>query len=616
MKKNTFVYRDQKNLFWLMIFLFLLFTFLFLRLVDLQLVRGQELAKLAEKNRYFSKSFLTERALVFDRYQQPLVKNHPNYYLLADPQQLYSQQQLIDHDQALFLLASDSAQINHDFSRVYLYPQPLAHVLGYVTGVTADDLATDDQINFFEQFGRMGLESYFDNLLRSNPGTEVYEVDAMGNMQQLVSKSEASGGESLYTTLDPFLSEVAYEALGDKRGAVVIMDAQTGQILTLLSSPSFDPNLFEAVRMAHLQDETDSEAQQTLNSYLTDERQLFFNRAVSGNYPPGSVFKIVTALAALEEGVVDLSTTVEDEGVLEIGDYQYANWYFTQYGRVEGEINLSRAIIRSNDIFFYKTAEWLGPEKLADYARLLGLGRATGIELGSEASGLVPDPAWKEERIGERWFLGNTYHYGIGQGDLLVSPLQITRVFQAIFNQGVICRPTLLSGVRECHDLAFNQENLEIINQALLGVTQEGGTAFPLFDYNQSVANALNQRLGADTFDNMTAREKIKAGMIAGKTGTSEFGAVNERGYRATHAWFSSVLGLNKQLILDNWQELGTENASEVQQAWLKALADNQLPQEIVITVLVESDGETIYREGSADAAPIVRDILTWMTGF
>lgn len=616
MKKNTFVYRDQKNLFWLMIFLFLLFTFLFLRLVDLQLVRGQELAKLAEKNRYFSKSFLTERALVFDRYQQPLVKNHPNYYLLADPQQLYSQQQLIDHDQALFLLASDSAQINHDFSRVYLYPQPLAHVLGYVTGVTADDLATDDQINFFEQFGRMGLESYFDNLLRSNPGTEVYEVDAMGNMQQLVSKSEASGGESLYTTLDPFLSEVAYEALGDKRGAVVIMDAQTGQILTLLSSPSFDPNLFEAVRMAHLQDEADSEAQQTLNSHLTDERQLFFNRAVSGNYPPGSVFKVVTALAALEEGVVDLSTTVEDEGVLEIGDYQYANWYFTQYGRVEGEINLSRAIIRSNDIFFYKTAEWLGPEKLADYARLLGLGRATGIELGSEASGLVPDPAWKEERIGERWFLGNTYHYGIGQGDLLVSPLQITRVFQAIFNQGVICRPTLLSGVRECHDLAFNQENLEIINQALLGVTQEGGTAFPLFDYNQSVANALNQRLGADTFDNMTVREKIKAGMIAGKTGTSEFGAVNERGYRATHAWFSSVLGLNKQLILDNWQELGTENASEAQQAWLKALADNQLPQEIVITVLVESDGETIYREGSADAAPIVRDILTWMTGY
>jgi len=477
-------------------------------------------------------------------------------------------------------------------------------------------LVDNQQLNFFEQFGRMGLESYFDNLLRSSPGTEVYEVDAMGNMQQLVSKTAAIDGESLYTTLDPFLSAVADEALAGKRGAVIIMDAQTGQVLTLLSSPSFDPNLFEAVRIARLRGETDSEAQQTLNSYLTDERQLFFNRAVSGNYPPGSVFKVVTALAALEEGVVDLSTTVRDEGVLEIGDYQYANWYFTQYGRVEGDINLSRALIRSNDIFFYKTAEWLGPEKLADYARLLGLGQPTGIELGSEASGLVPDPAWKEEQFGERWFLGNTYHFGIGQGDLLVSPLQMARVFQAIFNQGVICRPTLVAGTRECHDLAFNQENLEIINQALLGVTQEGGTAFPLFDYNRSVANVLNQRLGADTVNNMTAREKIKAGMIAGKTGTSEFGTDNERGYRATHAWFSSVVGLNKQLILDHWQELGMDKASPAQQAWLTALANNQLPQELVITVLVESDGETIYREGSADAAPIVRDILTWMTGF
>jgi penicillin-binding protein 2 len=616
MKKNSFINRDRKKLFWLTILLFVVFTLLLLRLADLQLIRGQELAQLAEQNRYFAKTYLTERALIFDRYQQPLLKNHPNYYLLADPKQLYSQQELIDHDQALFLMASDSAQINRDFSRVYLYPQALAHVLGYVTGVTADDLANNQQLNFTEQFGRMGLEAYFDNQLHSSAGIKIYEVDALGNMQQLVSETEPETGENLFTSLDPFLSEVAYQALGDKKGAVVIMDAQTGQILTLLSSPSFDPNLFEAVRMANLLDQTDSEAQQELTSYLTDDRQLFFNRAVSGNYPPGSVFKVVTALAALEEGVVDSSTTILDEGVLQVGDYQYANWYYTQYGRVEGEINISKAIIRSNDIFFYKIAEWLGPEKLADYARLLGLGQTTGIELSNETPGLVPDPAWKEEYFGEKWFLGNTYHYGIGQGDLLLSPLQIARVFQAIFNQGVICRPTLLSDVRECYDLAFNQENLDLLNQALLGVTQTGGTAFPLFDYNQNVASTLSQRLGDETFNDMIAREKIRAGMIAGKTGTSEFGAVNERGYRATHAWFSSVVGLNKQLILDHWQELGIDSANAVQKTWLEALKNDQLPQEIVITVLVESDGETIYREGSADAAPIVREILAWMTGF
>jgi cell division protein FtsI/penicillin-binding protein 2 len=114
----------------------------------------------------------------------------------------------------------------------------------------------------------------------------------------------------------------------------------------------------------------------------------------------------------------------------------------------------------------------------------------------------------------------------------------------------------------------------------------------------------------------MSAREKIKAGMVAGKTGTSEFGVLNERGYRATHAWFTSVVGLNKQLILDHWQELGLDSASPAQKAWLEALKNNQLPQEIAITVLVESDGETIYREGSADAAPIVREILNWMTAF
>lgn len=246
----------------------------------------------------------------------------------------------------------------------------------------------------------------------------------------------------------------------------------------------------------------------------------------------------------------------------------------------------------------------------------MGLGQATGVELGSEALGLVPDPAWKEERFGERWFLGNTYHYGIGQGDLLASPLQMTRVFQAIFNQGVICRPTLLVDVRECYDLAFDQKNLDLINEALLGVAQKGGTAFPLFDYNQIMTNTLSQRLGAETFNKMSAREKIKAGMVAGKTGTSEFGVLNERGYRATHAWFTSVVGLNKQLILDHWQELGLDSASPAQKAWLEALKNNQLPQEIAITVLVESDGETIYREGSADAAPIVREILNWMTAF
>lgn len=615
-KKKTFFDRDRQQLFWLSVIFLMLFSFLFWRLADLQLVRGRELAELAEENRYFSKNFLVERALIYDRFQQPLLNNRPNYYLLADPDQLYSQQQLIDRDQALFMIATDSAQINRDFSRIYTYPQSLAHVLGYVTGVTADDLVNDQQLNFTEQFGRMGLEGSFDDLLRSRPGTELYEVDALGNKQQLISRTEAHHGSSLMTSLDPLLSEVAYQALADKKGALVIMDAQTGQVLTLLSSPSFDPNLFEELRLARLSGQDNSEAKQDLNEQFADERQLFFNRASSGNYPPGSIFKVVTALAALEEGVLDPSTTVIDEGVLQVGDYQYANWYYTQYGRVEGAISIKKALIRSNDIFFYKAAEWLGPQKLADYARLLGLGKATGIELGAEATGLVPDPAWKESYFNERWFLGNTYHYGIGQGDLLVSPLQMAQVFQAILNDGVLCRPTLLIDKQDCYDLAFQEENLNLIKEALLEVTQEGGTAFPLFDYNRALATALSEKLGETTFQELSAEDKIKAGMIAGKTGTAEFGSTDAQGFKATHAWFASIVGLNKQLILDHWQELGLSNASEKQEQWLKSLENEQLPQELIIVVLVESDGETIYREGSADATPIVREILQWMTGF
>jgi penicillin-binding protein 2 len=616
MKKNRFIYGDQRKLFFFCTILLFVFILLLARLIDLQLVRGQVLAELASQNRYFSKNYLVERALIFDRYQQSLVKNRPNYYLLADPHQLYSQQELIDHNQALFMIATDSASLNRDYSRVYTYPQALAHALGYVTGITADDLVENKQLNFAEQFGRTGLEKSFDSSLRASLGTEVFEVDALGYKQQLVSRTEAFPGTSLSTSLDPWLSEVAYQALADRKGAVVIMDAQTGQILTLISSPSFNPNLFEEVRLARLAKQVNSEAQKKLAVQLDDDRQLFFNRAVSGSYPPGSIFKLVTALAALEEGVLDASTTVLDEGVLEVGEYQYANWYYTQYGRVEGEINLLRAIIRSNDIFFYKAAEWLGPQKLADYSRLLGLGKATGIELSGEALGLVPDPTWKEEYLGEKWFLGNTYHFGIGQGDVLVSPLQLTQVFQTLSNGGVQCRPTLLMSVRECQDLSFREENLDLISRALLGVTQEGGTAFPLFDYNQALVSNLKARLGEQVFENLSAKEKIRAGMIAGKTGTSEFGSADQRGYRATHAWFSSTVGLNKQLVLDHWQELGLENASLEQQAWLEALANNQLPKEIVITVLVESDEDSKYQEGSADAAPIVREILEWMTGF
>lgn len=596
-----------------------IFFLLFLRLADVQLRRGDEFVQLASENRYFFKRHLVERGVILDRYQQALLKNRQNYYQLLQADRLYSPKKLLTKEAALPLLATASSQLTRDFSRIYLFGQSLAHVLGYVSGVTAEDLSANNRLAFDEQLGRLGLEKYFNEQLQAQAGREIYEVNALGQKQQFLGEENARLGQNIQTSLDPYLSQVAWEAMAERRGAVIIMDAQTGQILSLVSSPSFDPNLFEAARLAKLDSpQTSSEAQMALRQALTDDRQVFFNRAVNGTYPPGSVFKLLTALAALEAGVLDQNTQFLDEGTLKVGDYEYANWYYTQYGRTEGEISLVRAIARSNDIYFYKAAELLGPTRLADYARLFGLGQPTGVELSSEASGLVPDPAWKERTRGETWYLGNTYHFGIGQGDLLVTPLQIAQLLQALGNQGKKCRASLLMDAVNCQDLAIKAENLDLIIQGMLAVAETGGTAFPLFDYNQQVIAAQSENLGKANWQALSASEQIKLGAIAGKTGTAEFGGVDERGYRQTHAWFAGLVGLDKQLILANW-ERAKENGqmpNAEQSKWLEALARDQLPKELVIVVLLESDESTPYREGSADSAPIVRTLLRWMTAF
>ena len=323
----------------------------------------------------------------------------------------------------------------------------------------------------------------------------------------------------------------------------------------------------------------------------------------------------MTALAALEEKAIDPSTTVEDQGVLTVGDYQYANWYYTQYGRVEGTVDLLKALQRSNDIYFYKAAEWLGPSTLADYARLFGFGQVTGLELAGEAAGLVPDPAWKEQERGENWYLGNTYHFGIGQGDLLVSPIQIAQLTQAIANRGVLCQATLLADQQQCHDLALERDWLDLVLEGMLRVAESGGTAYPFFPYNSQMSLILSDRLGEEAFEQLSAWEKIKAGLVAGKTGTAEFGAADDRGYRPTHAWFTAIVGLNKSLILDRYQDTALDLDAE-HQAWLRALGQNQLPQLLAITVLVESDEAVPFREGSADAAPVAKNIVDWLMLF
>lgn len=497
--------------------------FLLARLFELQIIFGAKNRALAEGNRVKREILPAPRGLIYDSKERELVRNMPIYRVKKEEKEEY---EVISREEALKMEArGETENLRVDIGRNYLYGEVLAHVLGYL-GEANEEEVKKNQFKLGDLVGRGGIEEEYDSYLRGQDGGEIYEVDAHGEKIREIGRVEPIPGKNLYLTLDAELSQTAYEALEKKPGAVVATNPQNGQVLILISSPSFNPN-------------------NITSQNLTDESLPFFNRAVSGVYPPGSTFKIVTAAAGLEEGKVNAETTYNDTGEIRVGEYSYKNWYFTQYGRTEGVLNIVQAIKRSTDTFFYKVGEWVGPTRLAAWAEAFGLGQKTKIDLPGEAKGLVPSPDLKE-KSGDRWFLGNTYHFAIGQGDLLTTPLQINLMTNVIANEGQLCQPKIREEEKEelraCQNLKLKTETINLIKEGMVGVCSAGGTAFPFFDFQPPVGC---------------------------KTGTAEFGDPEER----THAWLTAFGPL--------------ENS------------------EISVTVLMEKGGE-----GSAVAAPIAKKIM------
>lgn len=371
--------------------------------------------------------------------------------------------------------------------------------------------------------GRSGFEEFYDCLLRGTDGEELIEVDTKGRKIRVLGKKEPVAGSDLKTNISYDLQEKVAELLKDKKGGIIVSDPQ-GQILALYSSPSFDPNLFLGS-----QSNKDKVAE-----ILKDGNFPLLNRTIGGQFHPGSIFKPLIALASLEEGKIDASYTFNDQGQIEIktpyGNFVYNNWYFTQYGGREGTINLIRALARSTDTFFYTIGELTGIDNLVKWAKKFGFDKDSGIDLSGEIGGLVPSPEWKKKVKNEDWFLGNTYNFSIGQGELAVTPIEINRYVAAIANGGKICTPQIINKgeTPKCTDLKIEKENLDLIKKGMTGACSAGGTGFTFFGFSPQVAC---------------------------KTGTAE---TNEDG--KTHAWFTFF-------------------------------APNDLP-EIVTTVLVERGGE------------------------
>ena len=541
--------------------LLIVFVLLSMRLFTLQIVRASYYSRLSDENRIRTVLLVAPRGIIFDRNNQALVRNTPAYSILKNGKVVW-----ISNDEALSRMANNETVIE-SVKREYLYKDTFSHVLGYVGQVGKEELLLPD----FETYGlsdfvgRMGLEEQYEGVLHGQNGKRLYEVNAKGEKIRLLGEEDPGSGGVINTTLDVKIQKAASDAMREiNRGAVVITDPRNGSVLALFSKPSFDPNVFTR-ESAYVPAGDYRKKEDILNDTVNFP---LLNRTISGVYPPGSTYKLVTSVAALESKVINEETEIEDTGVIKVGGSTFGTWNFLDNGRKEGLMDITTAIKRSNDIFFYHSGIKVGITKLGEWSKNMGLGERTGIDIPGEVKGTIPTEEWKKKVVGDQWYLGDTINMSIGQGYLETTPIQVNLYTQLVANGGEIYKPHLKKGdVKLVKKDFILKKNLAVIRNGMKAACETGGTGYPLFNFK-----VKNPKLTIDELDYLkdasAGAEMVRVTMGC-KTGTSE-----SHGFDAkSHAWFT-------------------------------VFAPFYNP-EIVITVLAENAGQ-----GSDVAAPIARDIL------
>ncbi len=544
-----------------------------------QIIRAEHYERLAENNRLRVLRLDAPRGLIYDRSGRILVENTPTFRLMIDRsassdlgaslafaagilgrEERELRAALERHRgvarEVPVLLAEDleltqvarfevsepehpEFEISTSRRRLYRHSFQTAHVVGYLGEPTPAEHDRDDSLAAGDLVGRSGVELLRDRRLRGNHGERIVVVDSRGRlMGEDVRRADAEPGESVTLTIDLRLQQLAESLLADKAGAIVALDPRDGAVRAMVSSPSFDPNRF-AGRLS----------QEDWDRIVDAPGKPLQNRAIQNTYPPGSVFKIVMAVAGLAEGVLRPEERVYCSGATRLYDRRWRCWQ----PRGHGFVDLRAALQHSCDTYFYRQGVKIGIEVIAAYARRLGLGGRTGVELPGESEGLVPDPEWSRDRRGYPWYPGETVSVAIGQGPLLTSPLQVAVMTAAVANGGFRVRPYLVAGGGEPPEpLGLDAEAVSFVAEALANV----------------VANGTGR----------SARTPVVA--VAGKTGTAQV--------VAQETWTRS-------------EDLPPDQADH---AWFTSYAPVDAP-ELVVVVFVENGGR-----GSEAAAPLARELL------
>ncbi|HPN54520.1 MAG TPA: penicillin-binding protein 2 [Candidatus Moranbacteria bacterium] len=461
----------------------------------------------------------------------------------------------ISQDESLILLEKNNYLQGIDIEKTAIrsYSDGLifSHILGYEGKITKEELESNKGYLLTDYIGKEGIEKSYEQYLRGVHGATQVEVDSMGNIKREIGIINPKTGNDLILGIDSDLQKKIYDSLNDvmlktqtKTSAAVAINPQNGEIMAMVSIPSYDNNLFaQKISSADYA------------NLINDSNKPLFNRAIAGEYPPGSTIKPIIASAALSEGTITPETIIDGlGGRLYIGNYSFGDW------KAHGPSDVRTAIAESNDIFFYtigggySAIRGLGMDKMKKWYNLYGLGQLTGVDIGGEKKGLIPDEQWKLDKFGEKWTIGNSYHAAIGQGFISATPIQLANYTAAIANGGKIFKPHFVSKIKKNDNSLLSIQpqimNSNVVSPEIISVIREG--------MRKVVTDGT-----AQTLKDMSIE-------IAGKTGTAQFGTGNQ-----THGWFTSF-------------------------------APYENPQ-IAMVVLVEGGGE-----GHSSALPVTKEVYDW----